>query len=77
MIGPKGGSTASWGKPCKKYVERANLIANDSLAPSIGTDPYFQRVAPTMGYIAQIANITPKDLKARKMGPSEDHPHPS
>ena len=60
MTGPKGGSTASWEKPLKKYVERINLIANASLAPSIGTDLYLQRVAPTMGYTAQIANITPK-----------------
>ena len=28
------------GKPLKKYVERTNLIANASLAPSIGTDLY-------------------------------------
>ena len=66
MIGPKGGSSASWEKPLKKYVERANLIANAALAPSIGTDLYSQRVVPTMSYIAQIACTTPKVLNAEK-----------
>ena len=66
MIGPKGGSSASWEKPLKKYVERTNLIANAALAPSIGTDLYSQRVVPTMSYIAQIACTTPKVLNAEK-----------
>ena len=51
MIGPKGGSAASWEKTLKQFVERTNLIANAFLAPSIGTDLYSQRVVPTMGYI--------------------------
>ena len=66
MIGLEGGSAASWEKPRNKYVERSNLIANASLDLSIGADLYFQRVAPTMGYVAQIANTTPKVLKAEK-----------
>ena len=47
-------------------MERTNLIANASLAPSIGTDLYSQRVVPTMGYIARIANTTPKIMSAEK-----------
>ena len=66
MIGPKGGSAASWEKPLKKFIERTNLIANAALAPSIGTDLYTQRVVPTMGYIAQIACTTPKIWNAEK-----------
>ena len=36
MIGPKGISSVSGEKTLNEYVERSNLIANASLAPSIG-----------------------------------------
>ena len=61
-------------KKSQKIVERASLITNASLAPSIGTDLYSQRVTPTI--IAQIAIITPKVLSAEKMGSSKKNSHP-
>ncbi len=66
MIGPKGGSAASWENPLKKFIERTNLIANAAIAPSIGIDLYAQRAVPTMGYIAQLACTTPKIWNAEK-----------
>ena len=72
MVGPKGGSSATCGKPLNKYIDRTNLIAYANFAPSLGADLYAQPVAPTMSNVAQIANITAKG----KMGPSKDYPHP-
>ena len=54
------------GKTLNKYIDRTNLIAYANFAPSLGADLYAQRVAPTMSYVAQIANITPKVIKAEK-----------
>ena len=65
MIGPKGGSTSSWDPPCK-HIDRTNLLAYANFAPSLGADLYAQHVAPTMSYVAQIGNATPKVIKAEK-----------
>lgn len=53
------------GKNLNKYIDRSNLIAYANVAPSIRADLYAQRVAPTLSYLAQIANITQKLMKAK------------
>lgn len=43
IIGPKGGSAASWGTPLNKYIDQSNLIAHANTAPSTGADGSRQR----------------------------------
>lgn len=49
-------------------------MAHANVAPSIGVDLLPQRIAPTMGYVAQIATITAKFIRTEKWA-LENYPH--
>jgi hypothetical protein len=60
IVGPGGGNDASWEKPLNKFRNRSLDIAKSDIAPSIGIDLYNGRAVPTMSYVPQLCEITPK-----------------